>query len=134
MCVCILVEKIPYFEFYDDFNGGGNLMCTVPVDPSNGPFSMVNAGDMLARTGCGNNMANSMKLCYAKKGTKVRVYDVTPDPGVKGSEIYAVRDMGNRCQTIDKFLESKLYCDVKVDHIAGNLKNKISTFDVTFGN
>ena len=109
-------------------------MCTVPLDPSNGPFSMVNAGDMLARTGCGNNMANSMKLCYAKKDTKVRVYDVTPYPGVKGSEIYAVRDMGNRCQTIDNFMDNKLYCDVKVDYIDGKLYNKISTFDVTFGN
>ena len=109
-------------------------MCTVPLDPSNGPFTMVTPGDMVARTGCGNDMANSMKLCYAKKGTKVRVYAGKPKPGVKGSEIYVDRDMGNRCQTIDRFMVSKLYCEVKVDYIGDKLYNQISTFDVTFGN
>ena len=107
-------------------------MCTVELNPSNGPFSMVNPADMEERTGCPNDKAKSMKLCYGKKGTQVRVYPSRPKPGVQGSEIYVDRDMGNRCQTIDRFMENKLYCDVKVDYLAGN--DKISSFDVTYGN
>ena len=125
-------EKIPYFEFYGGYNGAGSLMCTVELNPLNGPFSMVGASDMEERTGCGNDRANSMKLCFGKKGTKVRVYPGKPRPGDQGSEIYVDRDMGNRCQTIDNFMDNKLYCDVKVDYIGGN--NKISSFDVTYGN
>ena len=101
------------------------------LNPLDGPFSMVGASDMEKRTGCGNDRANSMKLCYAKKGTKVSVYPAKPKPG-QGSEIYVDRDMGNRCQTIDGFKDSKLYCDVKVDYISGN--SRISTFGVTYGN
>ena len=108
-------------------------MCTVQLNPLNGPFSMVDWRDR-ETYGCENDMANSMKLCYAKKGTKVRVYAGKPKPGVKGSEIYVDRDMGNRCQTIDRFMVSKLYCEVKVDYIGDKLYNQISTFDVTFGN
>ena len=125
-------EKIPYLEFYGGYNGSGDLECTVELNPLNGPFSMVGASDMEERTGCGNDRAKSMKLCYAKKGTKVSVYPGKPKPGKQGSEIYADRDMGNRCQTIDNFMDSKLYCDVKVDYIRGN--SRISSFGVTYGN
>ena len=107
-------------------------MCTVELNPLNGSFSMVGASDMEERTGCGNDRANSMKLCFGKKGTKVRVYPGKPRPGDQGSEIYVDRDMGNRCQTVDRFMESKLYCEVSVNYIAGN--DKISSFDVTYGN
>ena len=93
---------------------------------------MVSPDDMEERTGCPNDKAKSMKLCYAKKGTKVRVYPSRPKPGVQGSEIYVDRDMGNRCQTVDRFMESKVYCEVNVNYIAGN--DKISSFDVTYGN
>ena len=84
--------------------------------------------------GCANDMARSMTICFAKKGTKVRVYPNRPKPGVKGAEVYADKDMGNKCETIYNFEESKCYGDVKVDYISGTLSAQISSFDVSFGN
>ena len=105
-----------------------------PIRPQKGPFTVKNDKKMQDIHGCGNNMARSMTLCFAKKGTKVRVYPAKPKPGVKGAEVYADKDMGNKCETINKFEESKWYGDVKVDYISGNLAGRISTFDVTFKN
>ena len=109
-------------------------MCTVDIDPIQGDFTMTNGADMLSRTGCANDKAKSLRICFAKRGTKVRVYAGKPNPSANGAEIYIEKDMGNRCETINKFEESKLYGDVKVYYISGNLAGKITTFDVTFGN
>ena len=109
-------------------------MCTVDIDPIQGDFTMTNGADMLSRTGCANDKAKSMRICYAKQGTKVRVYGGKPNPSADGAEIYVDKDMGNKCEIIIKFEESKWYGNVKVDYISGKLAGKISTFDVTFGN
>ena len=109
-------------------------MCTVQLDPLKGPITIKDSVDMWDRYGCANDMANSMTICFAKKGTKIGVYALKPKPGVQGTEVYADKDMGNKCETIDKFEESKRYGDVKVDYISGQLSAQISTFDVTFGN
>ena len=82
--------------------------------------------------GCANDRARSMTICFAKKGTKVRVYPKKPNPGVKGVEVYANKDMGNKCETIYNFEESKWYGDVKVNYISGALSAEISSFDVSF--
>ena len=104
------------------------------IDPVNGDFTVTSGVDMLSRTGCANDKAKSIRICYAKQGTKVRVYAGNPNPSADGAEIYADKDMGNKCETINKFEESKWYGDVKVDYISGNLAGRISTFDVTFEN
>ena len=109
-------------------------MCTVELDPVKGDFTMNSADEMLSRTGCANDKAKSMRICYAKQGTKVRVYAGKPNPSVKGAEIYANKNMGNKCETINNFEESKWYGDVKVDYISGKLAGRISAFDVTFEN
>ena len=132
--VSFLEDKIPYFEFYSKFNGNGELMCTVQLDPLKGPISIKNWVDMENRYGCANDMAKSMTICFAKKGTKVGVYPTKPKPGAKGAEVYADKDMGNKCETIYKFEESEWYGDVKVNYISGTLSGQISSFDVTFGN
>ena len=84
--------------------------------------------------GCATNMARSMTICFAKKGTKIRVYPNIPKPGAKGAEVYVDKDMGNKCETIYTFDESKWYGVVEVDHISGKLAAQVSAFDVTFGN
>ena len=109
-------------------------MCTVDIEPVKGDFRMSNAADMLSRTGCANDKAKSMRICYAKQGTKVGVYAGKPNPSADGAEIYVDKDMGNKCETINKLEENNWYGDVKVDYISGNLDGRISSFDVTFEN
>ena len=79
------------------------------MDPVNGTFTMSSGVDVCSRTGCANDKSKSMRICFATQGSKVRVYAVEPNPSADGAEIYVDKDMRNKCETINKFEENKLY-------------------------
>ena len=91
---------------------------------------------MVYHYGCENDEARSMRVCGAKAGTRIRVYD---DPyhqrNDDWTEILVKQDLIDNCETIDTFEEDKTYGGIKVDYkTKGNLDGKVSSFAVDFGN
>ena len=95
---------------------------------------------MVYHYGCENDEARSMRVCGAKAGTRIRVYD---DPYHRRNddwtEILVKQDLIDNCETIDTFEEDKTYGKIKVDYKTdtwkyGNLDGKVSSFVVDFGN
>ena len=85
---------------------------------------------------CKNDEARSMRICHARKGTLITVYDngylKTDDDW---TTIEVKKDMGHACKTISTFeenLSSSLFSvNYKPD---GNLDGKVSSFSISFGN
>ena len=61
--------------------------------------------------GCKNDETRSMKLCYATKGTRIRVYDdgnLSPSSD-DWAEINVLQDMINNCETINTYEKTATY-------------------------
>ena len=92
---------------------------------------------MVHEHGCQNDEARSMRVCGAKAGTRIRVYD---DPYHRRnddwSEIFVKEDMNDTCDTVATFQISWTFG--KIDQIywtpeRKNLDGKVSSFTVEFG-
>ena len=93
-----------------------------------------NKKQMTRDYGCQNDEAKSMKICYAREGTNITVYD---DPKYREGKddwttIIVTRDMGSdKCETISDFETDEDYEFLKVDYkTTGNLNGKVSSFTV----
>ena len=121
------------FEFYEGNRGTQDRLCTVSLDESNGDFRM-NKGQMRG-LGCDNDETRSMKLCFAKRGTRILVYDdgnLSPSSD-DWAEINVLQDMINNCETINTYERTATYGVVSVVYkTTGNLDGKVSSFEVIF--
>ena len=90
--------------------------------------------------GCDNDETRSMKLCFAKRGTRILVYDdgnLSPSSD-DWTEINVLQDMNNNCETINTYERTATYGVVNVVYRLGgsqfiaNLDGKVSSFEVIF--
>ena len=94
--------------------------------------------------GCDNDETRSMKLCFAKRGTQILVYDdgnLSPSSD-DWAEINVLQDMINNCETINTYERTATYGVVNVGYKyrnlgkfpqnSGNLDGKVSSFEVIF--
>ena len=122
----------PFFEFYQGKNGSKKKLCTFYIHVPD-KFNKKEMTDY----GCPNDKAKSMKVCYAREGTNITVYD---DPEYREGKddwttIIVNHDMGNdRCETISDFETDKDYEFLEVDYkTTGNLNGKVSSFTILQG-
>ena len=82
--------------------------------------------------GCKNDEARSMKVCNAKRGMKIFVYDDGKNRFYKDDwAIIEVKKDMEGCETISHFEETKDYTFLNVDYrTKGNLNGKISSFTI----
>ena len=95
----------------------------------------VNKKTMKRTYGCPNDEARSMKVCFATKATKIRVFDDSKYRFSKDdwTEIYVRWDMKG-CETISHFEITKTYSALNVVYkTKGNLNGKVSSFMVIPG-
>ena len=91
--------------------------------------------------GCDNDETRSMKLCFAKRGTRILVYDdgnLSPSSD-DWAEINVLQDMINNCETINTYERTATYGVVnvvynirRVYNSLTNLDGKVSSFEVIF--
>ena len=85
--------------------------------------------------GCDNDETRSMKLCFAKRGTRILVYDdgnLSPSSD-DWTEVNVLQDMNNNCETINTYERTATYGVVSVVYkTTGNLDGKVSSFEVIF--
>ena len=95
----------------------------------------VNKNTMTKTYGCENDEARSMRVCYAKKGTKIFVYDDGKNRSYKDdwAEIDVKNNMES-CETISHFEETRdynfLHVSYKKETKKGNLNGKVSSFTI----
>ena len=94
----------------------------------------MNKGQMRG-LGCDNDETRSMKLCFAKRGTRIIVYDdgnLSPSND-DWTEINVLQDMNYNCETINTYEKTATYGVVNVVYkTTGNLDGKVSSFEVIF--
>ena len=91
--------------------------------------------------GCDNDETRSMKLCFAKRGTRILLYDdgnLSPSND-DWAEINVLQDMNNNCETINTYEITRTYGVVIVFYrkrrgsiYTTNLDGKVSSFEVIF--
>ena len=126
-----LSEFRPYFELYQGNNGNQRLLCYVALER----YTTATKRNMVYDYGCQNDAARSMRVCGAKAGTRIRIYD---DPHHRRhddwTEILVKKDMVDNCETIDTFEKDKTYGNINVDYKTnGNLDGKVSSFAIDLG-
>ena len=131
----LFTDVLPYFEFYEGKDGTQDKLCRVYFTKA----MRVNKDKMRKTYDCDNDEAKSIKICNAKKGTKIAVFD---DPNYRASkddwsEVTVTKDMGNKCSTIKEFEFSGYSADdgiLKIDYkTTGNLNGKVSSFTIMPG-
>ena len=83
--------------------------------------------------GCKNDEARSMKVCHAKNGTNIDVYDDPKNRYYKDdwAVIHVKKDMDQSCEKISHFQRTKDYTFLSVNYkTRGNLNGKISSFTI----
>ena len=123
----------PYFQFYSYTNLGGGLLCHVPLADMR-----MSKDNMKNKYKCPNDDADSMKVCHARKGTRITVYDKDDMSENSGThlDIIVKSDLGNSCATVSSFDNvgttsdgSFLYERRKQGN--GKLNGKISSFKIS---
>ena len=137
---------VPYFEFYEGENGSQDKthtngwdniisMCRIhytEMSKDDQGLRKVNKKKMTKTYGCPNDDARSMKVCYAKQGTRIFVFDDGKNRFNKDdwAVIDVKKDMEG-CETISHFEETKDYTFLSVSYMTeGNLNGKISSFTI----
>ena len=120
----------PFFQFKKDQNGHGDTVCHVPLADMR-----MSKDDMKKTYGCSNDAAESMRVCHAKKGTKITVYDKDDMNEDSGShlDITVKADLDNDCAIVSSFnnvgttSDSGFYYNRRKQG-NGHLNGKISSF------
>ena len=124
-------------KFYKGNSGTDSKVCSFTLDQS---VSFHNrwGKDKMGDRSCENDDIRSMKMCYARKGFSITVFD---DGSLGTSDDYAIvfaKTNMKDCVTIDGFETSKTFSNEYDDEVevkrfkSGNLDGKVSSMETYF--
>jgi len=129
---------VAYFEIKEDQDNNGPTVCKVTFSDSNLPL-LSSKDNMWNNYGCNNDKGQSMRICHATEGTKIKLYDNeshNDNDSNTNLEIRVKIDLRGRCANVRTFDDPKDTDDLDFTRTKkwwtnGKLNNRVSSFKVT---